>query len=128
MKKLFLLAVIGLSLLTVVSCGKKELQQTKGVVTSINTIEDSLATTTIAVDGDTLLFKLADVRLVNGMFLNGDSVTIDYIEGRGDTLRALVIAVMPKPVHYIDLNNQADQSDTLATRQSEPIEPEQLPE
>ena len=89
MKKVFLLAVIGLSLLTVVSCGNKEIQQTKGVVTSIKVVEDSLATANIVVDGDTLLFKLADARFVNGMFLKGDSVTIDYIEGRGDTLRAL---------------------------------------
>ena len=113
MKKVFLLAVIGLSLLTVVSCGNKEIQQTKGVVTSIKVVEDSLATTTIAVDGDTLLFKLADARFVNGMF---------------DTLRALVIAVLPKPVHYIDLNNQADQSDTLATRQSQPVDSLEIPQ
>ena len=120
--------MIGLSLLTVVSCGNKEIQQTKGVVTSIKVVEDSLATANIVVDGDTLLFKLADARLVNGMFLKGDSVTIDYIEGRGDTLRALVIAVLPKPVHYIDLNNQADQSDTLATRQSQPLDSLEIPQ
>lgn len=128
MKKVFLLAVFGLSLLTVVSCGNKEIQQTKGVVSSIKVVEDSLATANIVVDGDTLLFKLADARFVNGMFLKGDSVTIDYIEGRGDTLRALVIAVLPKPVHYIDLNNQADQSDTLATRQSQPVDSLEIPQ
>ncbi|MBO4892351.1 MAG: hypothetical protein J5502_07045 [Prevotella sp.] len=128
MKKVFLLAVIGLSLLTVVSCGQKELKQLKGVVTHIQAVDDSLATAKVLVDGDTLLFKLADARFVNGIFLNGDSVTIDYIEGRGDTLRALVIAVLPKPVHYIDLNDKSEQSDTLATRQSQPVDSLEIPE
>ena len=104
------------------------MQQLKGVVTHIQTVDDSLATAKVLVDGDTLLFKLADARFVNGIFLNGDSVAIDYIEGRGDTLRALVVNVLPKPVHYIDLNNKADQSDTLATRQAQPIDSLEIPE
>ena len=122
MKKVFLFAVLGLLLLTVISCSeKKELKQTKGVVTHFRTLNDSLVTAYVAVDADTLLFQLSDARLVNGMFLNGDSVSIDYIEGQGDTLRALVIAVLPKPVHYIDLNN-GEKGDTLVTRSSESID------
>jgi len=118
MKKLFLFAVLSLSFLTIVSCSdKKTLQQTKGVVTDIKTIKDSLVTAKLAVDGDTLLFKLADARFVNGMFIKDDSVQIDYIEGQGDTLRALVINVLPKAVQYIDLNSAP--SDTLVTRTME---------
>ena len=118
MKKLFLFAVLSLSLLTIVSCSdKKALKQTKGVVTDLKTVKDSLVTAKVAVDGDTLLFKLADARFVNGMFIKDDSVQIDYIDGRGDTLRALVINVLPKAVHYIDLNSAP--SDTLVTRTME---------
>ena len=118
MKKVFLFAVLSLSLLTIVSCSdKKALKQTKGVVTDIKTIKDSLVTAKLAVDGDTLLFKLADARFVNGMFIKDDSVQIDYIEGQGDTLRALVINVLPKAVQYIDLNSAP--SDTLVTRTME---------
>jgi len=118
MKKLFLFAVLSLSLLTIVSCSdKKSLKQTKGVVTDLKTVKDSLVTAKVAVDGDTLLFKLADARFVNGMFIKDDSVQIDYIDGRGDTLRALVINVLPKAVQYIDLNSAP--SDTLVTRTME---------
>lgn len=121
MKKLFLLTVMGLALLTVVSCSeKKELKQTKGVVTTLKTFKDSLVTANVVVNGDTLLFKLADARLVNGMFIKDDSVQIDYIEGRGDTLRALIITVLSKPVQYIDLNDTP--SDTLATRSVEHVD------
>lgn len=116
MKKLFLFAMLGLSLLTVVNCsGKKELKQTKGVVVALKTIQDSLVTARVTVGSDTLLFKLADARFVNGMFIKDDSVSIDYIEGQGDTLRALVIAVLPKPIRYVE------KSDTLVTR---PVEQE----
>jgi len=102
-----------------VSCGdSKQLKQTKGVVTSLKTIEDSLVTAQVVIEGDTLLFKLSDARFVNGMFIKNDSVQIDYIEGQGDTLRALVISVLPKPIHYIDLNGE--KSDTLMTRPQEP--------
>lgn len=108
--------MLGLSLLTVVNCsGKKELKQTKGVVIELKTIQDSLVTARVTVGSDTLLFKLADARFVNGMFIKDDSVSIDYIEGQGDTLRALVIAVLPKPIRYVE------KSDTLVTR---PVEQE----
>ena len=119
MKKLYLLAAVSLSLLTVVNCtGTKELKQTKGVVTALKTVGDSLATARVVVGADTLLFKLADARFINGMFIKDDSVQIDYIEGRGDTLRALVITVLSKKVNYVDLNGVA--SDTLVTRSPEP--------
>lgn len=112
--------MLGFSLLTVVNCsGKKELKQTKGVVVALKTIQDSLVTARVTVGSDTLLFKLAEARFINGMFIKDDSVQIDYIEGQGDTLRALVIAVLPKPVHYVE------KSDTLVTR---PAEQEPSPE
>ena len=121
MKKFFIFTVLSLSLLTIVSCGgKQELKHTKGV-TSFVSHKDSLVSARVVVESDTLFFQLGDVRLVNGMFLKGDSVSIDYIEGRDDTLRAFVIAVLPKPVQYIDLNN-AEKSDTLVTRSDEPVD------
>lgn len=87
----------------------------KGVVVHIKTVKDSLVTARVANGADTFLLKLADARLVNGMFLNGDSVSVDYIDGRDDTLRALVISVLPKPVQYIDLNDDSAKSDTIVT-------------
>ena len=122
MKKVFLLAVLSLSLLSIVSCGgKQELKHTKGVVTSLVSHKDSLVSARVVVESDTLLFQLADVRLVNGMFLKGDSVSVDYVEDGEDTLHAFVIAVLPKPVQYIDLNS-GEKSDSLVTRSDEPAD------
>ena len=120
MKKVFLLAVICLSLMSYVGCsGKKELKEMKGVVTYIWAVQDSLVSVNVANGADTLLFHAEDARVINGMFINGDSVNINYIEGENDTLRAMVIAVLPKPIHAIDLNSD-EKSDTLLTRQPEP--------
>lgn len=121
MKKVILFAVLILSLSTIVSCsGKQELKHTKGVVTSFVSHKDSLISARVVVDSDTLLFQLADVRLVNGMFLKGDSVSVDYVEDNEDMLHAFVIAVLPKPVQYIDLNDE--KSDSLVTRPDEPAD------
>ena len=122
MKKVFLLAVICLSLVTYVGCsGKKELKEMKGVVTYIWAVQDSLVSVNIASGSDTLLFHAEDARVVNGMFINGDSVTINYIEGEKDTLRAMVISVQPRPVRTIDLNSD-EKSDSLLTRPVESAE------
>lgn len=96
-----------------ISCGSKELKETKGLVADIEVVKDSLNSAKVLVDGDTVIFKMIDARFVNGMFMVGDSVTIHYIEGRNDTLRALVVGLLPKAPHYIDLN--AAKNDTLAT-------------
>jgi hypothetical protein len=100
-------------LLGITSCGKKELKETKGVVTNIELKHDSLFCAKILVDEDTLLFKLADARFINGVFINGDSVNITYIEGHKDTLRALVVNVIPQAIRY--LNPEAAKNDTLIT-------------
>ena len=47
----------------------------------------------------------------NGLMLPGDSVIVDYIEGRGDTLRALVVTVLPK----IQVVKQPEPTDSLIT-------------
>lgn len=87
----------------------------KGVVTYIWAEHDSLVSVNVANGSDTLLFHAEDARVVNGMFINGDSVNINYIEGEKDTLRAMVISVLPKPIiRTLDLNDA--QSDTLMTR------------
>ena len=112
--------------MTFVGCsGKKELKEMKGVVTYIWAEHDSLVSVNIADGPDTLLFHAEEARIVNGMFINGDSVNINYIEGEKDTLRAMVITVLPRPIHTIDLNS-AEQSDTLLTRPLDteaPIQP-----
>lgn len=123
MKKIvFTLALTGCLALSLTGC-KQELQETRGVVTDMEFDSDTLLCTRIAVDGDTLLFKVNEARMINGMFVKGDSVMINYIEGRNDTLRALVLSVLPKAPHVIEPTKESN--DSLVTRPVKDQEPEQ---
>ena len=123
MKKIVFTAVLVASLgLSLVGC-KQELLETCGVVTELEFDSDTLLCTRIAVEGDTLLFKVNEARMVNGMFVKGDSVVVNYIEGRNDTLRALVLAVLPKAPHVIEPAKESN--DSLVTRPVKDLEPEE---
>lgn len=114
MKKIVFTAVLVVSLgLSLVGC-KQELQETRGVVTELEVEGDTILCSRIAVDGDTLLFKMTEARLLNGMFVSGDSVVVNYIEGRNDTLRALLVQVLPKAPRVIEPAKESN--DSLVTR------------
>lgn len=120
MKKLvFTFALLCLCVTVFVGC-RKELQETRGKVTHVELEGDTVVSTLLAVEKDTLYFKLADARFTNGMIVPGDSVIINYIEGREDTLRALVVTILPKAPHFLDLDADT-QGDTLVTS---PVKPE----
>jgi len=108
-------------------CGSKEIKDIKGQVVDIQTVKDTLTSAKLLIDGDTVVFKMADARFINGMFMYGDSVKISYIEGRKDTLRALIVSIIPKAPHYFDA--EAAKNDTLVTApvvQETPAEPDSL--
>ena len=99
--------------LAATSCGKPELKNVRGLVTDVEIVSDSLKSKRMTVGSDTLLFSMRDCMLNNGIMLRGDSVIVDYIDGRGDSLRALVLTLLPKPAHYV---NPADMAgDSLLT-------------
>ena len=123
MKKIVFTAVLVVSLvLSLVGC-KQELQETRGVVTELEVEGDTILCSRIAVDGDTLLFKMTEARLLNGMFVSGDSVVVNYIEGRNDTLRALLVQVLPKASRVIEPAKESN--DSLITRPVEDQESEE---
>lgn len=118
MKKLILSLVSLCALgLAVTGCGKKELKQADVQVASVELKGDSLVAMRATDGADTLLFKLADAQYTNGIMLRGDSVTVHYIEGRGDTLRALVVNVKPRAPHYFDPSEHGDTLLTVAAPQ-----------
>ncbi len=113
MKKSFLTFVLFAAILVISSCGKNELRDVRALVTSVEMNGDTLKSMKATVGGDTLLFSLTDVRLNNGLMLQGDSVIVNYIDWRNDSLRALVVTVLPSAPHVIDLNTI--QGDSLLT-------------
>ena len=114
MKKIvFVFVCLFVCLLGFEGCKKTELQETKGVVTHIKIHKDSLMSARILVDGDTLVFDMQDARIVGNLFVKGDSVKVNYIEGEGDTLRAFVVAVIAKPIN--EITPSVAVSDTIIT-------------
>jgi len=124
MKKFILSFILfcGLSLMFV-SCGKKEIQNVRGQVIHVDVHSDSIngdlvRSMILCANGDTLLFQMADARYINGVMFKGDSVSVDYIEGKNDTLRALILNVLHGGSHIIELGKPV--SDTLAVAAPEP--------
>ena len=112
-KSIFAFTFFCSCMLALISCGSKEIKDIKGLVADIKAVNDSLVSAKILIGGDTAIFKMTDARFINGMFMAGDSVKISYIEGRKDTLRALIVSIIPKAPHYFDA--EAAKNDTRIT-------------
>ena len=98
-----------------VSC-KPELKNVRGQVKSVEITNDTLKSMVLVIDGQEKIVKLTEAQFQNGIALEGDSVILDYIDGKENTLRALVVTVLPKPALYFE------PSDTLVTRNIEPAD------
>lgn len=104
MKKIVMvLAVVALVLTAMTGC-RKGLQNTRGVVKSMKITHDSLKSMVITYneDGDTMLFSLREARIQRGIMMIGDSVIVDFVDGKDDSLRALVVTTLPKPTRIIE--------------------------
>jgi len=115
MKKTFLaLVVLCGMIMSFVGC-KPELKNVRGQVKSVEISNDTLKSMVLAIDGQDTFVKLTDARFQSGIAMVGDSVILDYIDGRNDSLRALVVTILPKPAH------EFVPSDTLITVDSKAI-------
>ena len=90
------------------SC-KPELKNVRGQVKSFEVERDTLRSMVITVGDEEKIVTLLDARFQNGVALQGDSVILDYIDGKDNTLRALAVTVLPKPAQ------EFVPSDTLVT-------------
>lgn len=111
MKKVFLAftAFCALSL-GFVACGSKELKNARVQVKSVEITNDTLKSMVVTMGDEERTVTLLNAHFQNGIALKGDSVILDYIDGKENTLRALVVTVLPKPAHYFE------PSDTLINR------------
>ena len=112
MKKFFLALVFMCGLAVAFVGCKPELKNVRGQVKSVEIKNDTLKSMVITVDGQDNVVNLTDAKFQNGVAFQGDSVILDYIDGKDDTLRGLVVTVLSKPAHYFE------PSDTLMTRES----------
>lgn len=97
--------------LGLISC-EPELKNARVQVKSVEIVNDSLKSMVVTMGEEEKKVTLLDARFQNGVALKGDSIILDYIDGRENTLRALVVTVLPKPAQYFE------PSDTLMTSDS----------
>jgi len=90
------------------SC-EPELKNARVLVKSVEITNDTVKSMDVMIGDAEKTVTLLDARFQNGIALQGDSVILDYIDGRENTLRALVVTVLPKPAH------EFVPSDTLIT-------------
>lgn len=109
MKKAFLALVILCTMaVTFLGC-KPELKNVHGQVKSVEIENDTVKSMVLIIGDAETIVTLLDARFQNGIALAGDSVIVDYIDGKENTLRALVVTVLPKPAQ------EFVPSDTLIT-------------
>jgi hypothetical protein len=110
MKKTFLAFIVMFCVsASFVSC-KPELKTVRGMVKHVTVCNDTIQSMLLAVDDQDYNVSLTDAKFQNGMALVEDSVILDYIDGNNDSLRALVVTLLPRPAHYFE------PSDTLITK------------
>lgn len=88
--------------LIVAGCNENKLKTVRGEVVELDILHDTIISNLIlSVDGDSLLFNLKDAQFVNGDVFSGDSVEIDYVSTKSDTLRALLVSLINKSAHVL---------------------------
>jgi len=112
MKKAFIaITALCASVFGFTSC-EPELKNITAMVKSVEISNDSVKSMVITIGEEDKIVTLLDARFQNGIAVQGDSVILDYIDGKENTLRALVVTVLPKPAQYFE------PSDTLITKES----------
>ena len=114
MKKIFLSLVMMCGLAAALTGCKSEpkMKNVRGVVKSVTVESDTLKAMVLSVEGQEKNVTLSDARFQNGIALQGDSVILDYIDGKDGVLRGLVVTVLPKAAQQ-----EFVPSDTLITRE-----------
>lgn len=103
MKKFFaIFCIVALGMtLTITSC-KEKIKTVRGKVASVENHGDTLISMKVTDGEDSLKFNLDEAQFNNGIMLIGDSVIVNYFNGKDDAYRAAVITVLPRPTQYLD--------------------------
>ena len=98
--------------LTLTGC-KPKLKNVHVYVTKLDLSSDTLKGFTGRTTEDSIKFSVDQARFNNGVMYLRDSVIVDYIDGKNDTARALVVTVLPKNGKVLDLDTM--KNDKLKT-------------
>lgn len=74
----------------------------RAMVSEMEIHGDTLISLTVSQGEESYLVNLDRAKFNNGMALKGDSVLINYTDGRNDSLRAYFVTVLPKPARLVE--------------------------
>lgn len=116
MKKFVFVWIALISIIFSLSSCKEKIKDVEGVVTNVdfNSEGDSIRSMKVFNGEDTLIFTVKDAQYANGVMLANDNVKVHYLSGNGDTLRAVLVSVKPRPSKVIEL--KPDSTKPLLTR------------
>lgn len=116
MKKFVFVWIALISIIFSLSSCKEKIKDVEGVVTNvdINPDGDTIRSMKVFNGEDTLIFTVKDAQYANGVMLANDNVKVHYLSGNGDTLRAVLVYVKPRPSKVIEL--EPDSTKPLLTR------------
>ncbi len=112
-KSLVIFCVMAFCTISFFTGCKEKIKNVRGQVVTIEHHGDTLLNMKVRTSDETLLFKLDDARFNMGVMLEGDSVLVNYVKGHGDSLRALIVTVLPRPARYLE--NEIDSSKEVLT-------------
>ena len=104
--KIFVILACLCLLFTATSCSNKKIKTIRGLVTKVEANVDTLKSMTLSTSDGNKIFSLGGVRFNEGVMMEGDSIIVDFTNGKHDTARALVVTVLPKTPHYVDLSKK----------------------
>ena len=114
MKKFVFVWIALISIIFSLSSCKEKIKDVEGVVTSVDINGDTIRSMKVFNGEDTLIFTVKDAQYDNGVMLANDNVKVHYLSGNGDTLRAVLVYVKPRPSKVIEL--KPDRTKPLLTR------------
>ena len=114
MKKFVFVWIALISIIFSLSSCKEKIKDVEGVVTSVDINGDTIRSMKVFNGEDTLIFTVKDAQYDNGVMLANDNVKVHYLSGNGDTLRAVLVYVKPRPSKVIEL--EPDSTKPLLTR------------
>jgi len=113
MKKAFIvITTLCAMALGFMACSGPELKNVHTMVDDVIIENDTLTAYTVSIAGEKQTVSLRDARFQGSLPLKGDSIILDYIDGKDNTLRALVVTMLPKSIQTSEPN------DTLITKES----------
>lgn len=106
--KIFVVSFVLLFFVGAITSCKEKIKSLRGMVSNVEYKEDTIINISVANSSDTLVFNMDRAQFNNGIMIPGDSVIVDYYNGKNDTMRCAYVTLLPKVSKEVDLDTLKD--------------------